>query len=253
MKNVILRTAIIAAFAVTLMAGSALADPVYIDGTVWFNGASWLYFADEADRSSMFGAQFLATNNAAYDYYVTVGSYVSGDFANYFPNPAWDPALAVPPSFPNENGVFFKNADTGSLLSAPMMDTFSGFDPVCWNGGACNEALLGSSEGFKFWIGETTSFTTDATDGFLITMWGYITSDLEDASGDLLFKDTLAKYTFSYTVTSGNIFNTSITIETFPRDYPPDVPPEVPEPGTLVLFGTGLLGAAIVSRRKMNK
>ena len=249
MKNVILRTAIVVAFAVALMAGSALAEPVYIEGTVWFNGASQLYFTNASDRASMYSAQFLATNNAAYDYYVTVGSYVSGDFANYFPNPAWDPALAVPPGFPNQNGIYFKN-DSGVLLDAPMMDTFVGLDPICWGGGECAPVLLGSAEDFDFWIGDTTSFTTDSADGYLITMWGYITSTLEDSFGDQLFLDTLAKYTFSYTVTSGDIFNTSITVETFPSGYPP---PEVPEPGTLVLLGTGLLGAAIVARRKMKK
>ena len=246
MKKSIFKTTIIAVFAIALMAGIAMAEPVYITGTLFFNGTSLVHFADSNDRNSWYQAELQKTElinqqtgELLASYYLTNGK-STGTFWDYIPNySTWDPYNAAPDNFPTDNGIGYRDInDNLAMLDAPYT----------YKSGFINTGVdWGNLEDFYFTIDSIDSFTF-YDDGFMVTMYGWV-----EYGDDDVFKRTSAKYTISYINTSGDIYNTGVTIEAL--GGPSGDVPEVPEPGTLVLLGTGLLGAALVARRnrKMKK
>jgi len=256
MKKNIFRIAIMAIFVVTLMAGSALAAK--IDGYISFTGTSKVLSKyGEGDMASIYAVQFQPyTPPGLTEEYYAIVNYTdatpTGDFRDRIPDfdcPA--SVCGMPPTyipyFPTmhyyddegneyENIAFqFRDETTLALLDSLQITVANPED--FWKGDL--GFLFGSIAGFDFYINEITSFTSDES-GYILTMYGWVA----DNSGAL--ETSYAKYTFSANA-ADSAGNWSHTLDVLTQPDP------IPEPGTLVLLGTGIMGAAIVARKKIKK
>ena len=267
MKNKIFKTAMMAVVALTLMAGSAFAAKIEVCKEVedmlgpveeckWlmepgsrivFGGLGDPRLAEAGNFNSIYGILLndipdLYNPPAGSRGYVTAGS-PSGTFAEYIPPTAgWgvaDNQFTYVPAFPNPEyiGFDFRDVDTLDWLVEfrGISGTYAGLE-------------FGTVEGFTFWIGEIDpehSYLLPVGNNAMfvnVVMYGQV-------SNDELYWAADAMYTFVLHSTdlAANTWSWSMDVRIL------DNPPEVPEPGTLVLLGTGLLGAAIVARKKMAK
>ena len=245
MKKMFFRTAIIAAFAMVLMAGSAMADGI------------WLNKYEEAGREEI--GHFVAGGNATarrnddgFLYAFTFNEYkrpsddqsydpmvyakyeiATGIFKQYMPDSSWYSDGIAIPAFPRADTFEFR--DSESLRFHDNLMVYN------WIGGQGDDVFLGHTAGFNFYV---TDFALDPTInsvGVVLALYGYVVHDD--------FGQLDAMYTVSFNNASQNDAEWGITFDVVVYD----TPPEVPEPGTLVLLGTGLLGAAIIARKKMKK
>ena len=259
-----------AVVALTLMAGSAFAAKIEVCKEVEdmlgpVTECKWLmevgsliafggtgkptdeYLAVNGDYSTIFG--FLLNNipdnyNVPEDSrgWLNAGS-PTGTFAEYIPpTDGWGLAanqFTYIPAFPNPEylGFEFRDPDTLDWLIdfRAISGTYAGLE-------------FGTVEGFTFWIGEIDPIDSwilpTGNNGMYvnITMAGLV-------SNDELYWPAEAIYTF--TLQTRNVYSSEAWSWTMEIEIVNT--PEVPEPGTLVLLGTGLLGAAIVARKKMAK
>ena len=242
MRNKIFKIAIMAAVALTLMVGSAFAAEIatgsYLALTGKLHAVCNTPTGNCTDYSKVYAVEFLPVNAVTFegdeDRYVQF-LFAEGSFAERMPNLA-DWYMSYIPDFPNadidgEYAWTFRDKDLLTLLSNVDLGV-SGVD-------------IGTIEDFTFTFTEIYGFYFDSNqfgDSFGFRATGYVTdARYEYEQTDLVFSFTAtASYRtdpWAWTLTAHN----------------PVLPPEVPEPGTLVLLGTGLLGTAIVARRKMNK
>lgn len=257
MKNMFLKISIIAAIALTMMAGSASADTCTntqdskcLQGQMGWAGNGAGKYTSSSNLNTMIGISF--------DRYVTLNGYGTSsgamlhttietptyDLKTIAENAKYDPHFPYVAEFPVD-GMLFMNGTGGFLENVVDFSYNAGFKfgDIQFN---CNST--GDCDVASFYIDkidtEKSSFTvTGDSSGLYLFMTGYV-----DATG---FNRTWATYSFSFnTASSGNpyIWNMDVVM-----DAALNAPEEVPEPGTLVLLGTGLLGAAIAARRKMSK
>ena len=253
MKKNIYKIAIMAIVAMTLMAGSALADTIadklefgtHAGSVKWVGMAKegaysdsvedWVYRNDNGDIWAMTVQEYLYPDGSPTG---TYGGWLSstGVFDGFIPGSTWIPYDKTD-GFPRMIGMEFKDFDTSDILTnIHMFNTMAG-----------ELELLGTSEGFRFF---TESFFIDGDNPFVDTptrisfnMYGIVDYNFGEEIWD-------ATYTISFTndhPEDPSNWSWHIDVDVYER------PPEVPEPGTLLLLGTGLLGAAITARRKIKK
>jgi len=259
MKNMILRTAIIAAFAMVLVAGTALAAP--ISGYARFGGTSQAICANNlitmptggleiqgncSDLSTIKGFALVPQPDPLLSgTYVTwlAGDGASGTFSKYMPDSAW---LGVPKyyplDFPEANGILFMDGAGNQLSNIELINiAFTGIGTE-----------FGITAGLRFIVTEieevSLNINTKGFYAYTLFLHG-IVEPIPGGGPDVdgwTASDMRISISFDDVAGTGN-YSTSMTIGAFGR------PPDVPEPGTLVLLGTGLMGAAIAARRKMKK
>jgi len=243
MKKNFLRIAIMAVFALTLLAGSALADTsdcIIVNeigclvGMVEFGGMAKVYETANDDTISAMALKRYTTHDDALS--MLKSDEPLGIFAPYMPptDGSWEANTYIF-DFPAMDGMWFKDA-AGNWLTNIEMENVPLFEiPAGWES-------LGSTAGFEFY---TTLITYhDNTDPNYILL---------NVDGWVLFGDEkyFAKYAISFTNVEPDLpdqWAWDIQVKVYEDDTPP-----VPEPGTLVLLGTGILGAAIVARKKIKK
>lgn len=272
MKNKIFKTAMMAVVVLTLMAGSALADVIkpYIDGTLSFGGFLTAVCIDGTcnDFRTIYAMQLnpigfevidgVVTPNSGASLGITFDSHApydmlvpTGDFvplvAIFGRDPIIDFPLAefwTPDEFGEIGKLQFRELD-GTLKDALGFSYSSDDDPCSLdNMDACGLGF-GVIDGFTFFIEKITDVVFDyvgngsgESERFSLGMTGWVLH--ED------FAPTPFRYTFSADTTRGNPWSWTMNLD-------PYNPPTIPEPGTLVLLGSGLLGAAIIARKKMRK
>ena len=264
MKKTIICTAIIAAFAMVLMTGSALA--AQISGSVGFNGSGAALYSDNNDRSTLYGVNLVPDYPNLFPDSLAKLSDVrtNGDFADYLPpagvGTGWGMPPQMVPDFPAGGGLLFKDEATNAILANLTVGPYAGTEVFF---GAIITDLAGTAE-FTFTVTDiiASSFYMDLSPDQKSGIGGFRMNGFVDHDD---FEKTAATYSFTFTFENvqdtycfdkqdGNpctpglydLWGYSLDIQARPGA-------DVPEPGTLVLFGTGLLGAAIVARRKMKK
>jgi hypothetical protein len=249
MKRMILRTAIIAALAITLLAGNAMANSCPLDNSGHLCGQLYLYGWTVSNLEIVNG------NVVGY----TIGNLPPGmiygnpqfDFVKHLDN-----SSGITTDFPASS--YFGYND-GSMNYPEFMGTITSnianFD--------------GTFTTFDLWItgvGNIDQQPGDYSNGigkFSFDLVGYIVSD--DYTTTQMSIGVVA--TASGTQYLNEVYSLAYNLVAYGEggfkcdaSHPLWNPitqscgfDEVPEPGTLVLFGTGLLGAAIVARKKLTK
>jgi len=226
-----------AIFAVTLLAGSALADTIGDSvGNIAFHGTARQILNDDGD---IYAFTVLEDN----EFYPGKGifsflkSMPTGIFDGYIPDLAWNPLTGLK-GFPAIDNMSFKDE-----LSLAVLDNV-----FLWSFYSCDGVPLGSIEGFSFCSSKLSNYY----ENFTVEGQGLISFTL---SGSVIFEGK--EYDATYTVQfENNNYNARPDIWLWDIDvdvYERETPPEAPEPGTLVLLGTGIMGAAIVARKKIKK
>jgi len=291
MKKNMCRIAIMAIFALTLLAGSALADPLpYIKGDLQLGWTMTLLdFNSDAvgkDFSSAYKILFpTAANGKAYVDATADKLDKNGDPSDYYAGGIYDtPSTSVLfPDFDYENPdarpeLWYRLYNDGpSPITEISSDTVSTtykvepYDLLAKQAAACSGGFLSmgymcdADEKLVLYLGDVSNGTDDGTKfslylseiesitltlyangniNFDMSLYGYVTADG--------FADTWSQWSFSASNSglAGDTFKAGVTISGIPDEEPPN---ETPEPGTLVLLGTGILGAAIAARRKIKK
>jgi len=228
MKKTLIKTAMMAVIALTLLAGSAFADgisrtcgiEVFVD-CVYFSGGDGELFVNNTNytpANSINNANFVGLYSAPDGMKYSVG-YGIFDFSEITPVP----------SLPQDSsGMFFQFRD---------IDNSS--QPFDLAGTVLDFGTIGT---FNFTVDKIDDFDlwTDGN-GLTIYLSGWV-YDLDE-----YYDPMRANWALDVAMNGGKTsWNASLDINVEP-------PSTVPEPGTLVLLGTGLLGAALVARRKMSK
>jgi len=264
MKKIIFRTAIIAVLAMVLATGSAMAAK--ISGNLGFTGQAIGYVADgysNNDPNGVYGYMMIEMYPEQYPgaWAIMSNRITEGDFTRYYAAGKTFPGRTdedgnvylgwgLPPGFvtgfPTDLGIQFRDEESLTRLSNINIV----HDP----GEFITEAFLGfltSDEvdgniGFSFYTTKLVDLETTgngATAAVTMKLLGYV--DHPD------WDRTAVEYEVAFTYAS---FDAGVTTWNYEINITAmGGAPDVPEPGTLVLFGTGLLGAAIVARRKMKK
>jgi len=279
MKNMIIKTAMMAAITLTLIVGSAFADEVscvgafgpepcdinnpmmpYLWGEIGFTGSFSPEYETPGDYLTMYAMTFHFQNAGVNSKALLIwdATQPNGVFGDYIPpSPGWDGSNGYPqqtavPNFPDANGLQFRgwdmDEDGNRISDIYILDNVVGFA-----GGVYPGFFLGEVEGFQFYITQIVTYTPNYGvngQGIYLEMDGYVFRTECDEDGDncvLTYRSTPANYALSTEWSERDAsWRYSFGVKV-------DGTPEVPEPGTLVLLGTGLLGAAIVARRKINK
>ena len=256
MKHTILKATLMAVVALTLMAGSAFA--AQINGTVGFGGTFTGLCTEGAcnigDNSlSMYAivwsdnAKYPNTPDGSRGYLVSSTTTPTEDFKDYLPpDGGWNGQYYQLPNWPNpvwtgfQFKEYFEDDDTGALTLGDWLYNIAGL-----SGEGDDGFVWGTIEGFTFVITNVNAelsdigLSSDGKFGLWLDMEGYVYGNG--------YEKTLASFMFSAQVSSVSNKDWYYTFDVITK------PGEVPEPGTLVLLGTGLLGAAIVARRKVAK
>ena len=269
MKKNILSLTVIAAFALTLMASSAMAAP-YIDGVISFSGNLLPLCYDGpgtnpdndcSDYSGISAFKLASLDgkvpsetgaNIAISFMDGTMVTPTGDFTvlgEAYYGKAWVDGFPKSEYLTDEGSFVFRNEDGSTMDNLTWVVSN---DCSYENRDACG-LEWGTINGFIFYIAGIIpdSFVYDDPQGGLIGD-GLNDKFTMDLVGWVLHPDfapTQFNIGFSGEMNSGQAANPYFTWGMTWRSDPP----VVPEPGTLVLFGTGLIGATIVARRKMKK
>ena len=266
MKKNILSLAVIAAFALTLMASSAMAAP-YVDGVISFSGNLLPFCYDGpgtnpdnkcSDYSGISAFKLASLDgkvpsetgaNIAISFMDGVMITPTGDFTvlgDAYYGKAWVDGFPNAEYLTNAGSFEFRNEDGSEMDNFNWVQ--SGFPCSLADDTKCG-LNFGTIDGFIFYIAgiipDTFKFDGDGTglnDKFNMDLVGWV-----------LHKDfapTPFNIGFTGEMNSGQVAEPYFV---WGMTWRPTDPPVVPEPGTLVLFGTGLIGATIVARRKMKK
>lgn len=262
MKNTILRIAVLAAFAMVLLAGSAMAGSMgvckddfgvpyaceYIEGKISFNRNLSHLTTNAAGDVVSFGVRPLRLA----DHEDALGNITSpsGTFADLLTVPVG----AIDPSMPANVSMdmFMRDQWTYDQLDTFVWDTVTNPDLGFISLPPFNKDetfFLGEFDGFSFWI-SMIDWDPNSNMHFYDEVTGRGNGGLQAFGwvGYVDYEWTEADFSFSWDKVAGaDTWNFSIDV------VAKGAPSDVPEPGTLVLLGTGLLGAAVIARKKIKK
>ena len=260
MKKIIFKTAIIAALVMVLMSGNAMAAK--ISGNLVFTGEGIGYsLGDNTNPNNLYAVIMQDPYEMGSWSRLQLGT-ISGNFTSYYYNgasfperidsngnvhAAWQLPYGDVTGFPDMDGMQFKNSTTLAQLENLNLTSGPGGMLSPLEFGFLTSHNTDPNIGFTFYTTEILSVQAEGigpSASVTLKMLGYVEHPEWDAT------EVAYSIVFSYASYEGDYAAWGVSISIAAR---PDDAPDIPEPGTLVLFGTGLLGAAIVARRKMKK